>query len=184
MIIHHSSLNKKAQIASTLTWMTAFLVIFFIMILFTTSTIILASLKIPKNTINIQNFAIGNYKTERDLESFLVSNINFNNQNTSVFDFLRVSDVWQNKDVLVKAMDKKLNSVANCYYICIDYNDKSVILNKPTCVNNPYVGSSKDQLAAVGTCKQIADSNSSFIINEASIAESGIRVDLFVEAQP
>jgi len=75
-------MDKKGAIGITLTWITAFIIIFFIMLLFITASGLLASEKVVKGNLNEINLVDGleNMEIQRELNFFL--NMPFDSEKT------------------------------------------------------------------------------------------------------
>ena len=83
--------KRKAQIGATLTWMVAFIVIFFVMIIYANSAGILAGkkvLKLEKNEIIPPSENSGDLIAQRALMGFVSSSIEFEEMKISVEDFI------------------------------------------------------------------------------------------------
>ncbi len=87
--------NKKSQIGETLTWFVAFLIIFFIMIIFLSAAVIISGMRQAggKNEIGIEKYA-GNLNSQRILISLLNSNIVFNEKEMKIKDALLDADYF------------------------------------------------------------------------------------------
>ncbi|HUS50688.1 MAG TPA: hypothetical protein VMZ91_11015 [Candidatus Paceibacterota bacterium] len=88
-------INKKAQIGATLTWIVAFLIIFFIMILFISTTIIISakktsilSLSFSQKETTITSHITGDFAVQRNLISFLNKPIKFEGKDIFIKDLI------------------------------------------------------------------------------------------------
>lgn len=86
--------SRKAQIGTTLTWFIGFLIIFFVMILFVTSTVILAASRgVSQKTVEKYNSE--NLELERNLIKLLNTPVEFEN---SKMTFKELIKKWDNSE--------------------------------------------------------------------------------------
>ncbi len=99
-------INRKSQIGTTLSWFFAFIIIFFIMMLFISFSIILGGTKeIPligkgKGEVSIEEFNPDVLESQRVLNSFLNSKLEINNKEKKLADWL--FDLNENSEEAVK----------------------------------------------------------------------------------
>ncbi len=88
--------TRKAQIGATLTWVVAFLIIFFIMLLFVSATAFLTGKKFlfgeEGNIIGIEG-GLGTQKTQRIMMRFLNTPIGLGDEEISIHDLILSSDL-------------------------------------------------------------------------------------------
>lgn len=107
-------MNKKAQIASFMTWFVAFLIIFFIMFLYTAGILLIAANKRVRGEFAEIKMGVG--KSDLDVSSFLMAfletRVEYKGEVISLYDFIQKSDfneedkeIFENniKDVFEKA---------------------------------------------------------------------------------
>jgi len=127
---------KKAQVASTLTWVIGFLIIFFIMFLFTALTLAIAKTKgISKKDVLIENQA-GNLILTKQLVSFLNTPIRIQEGSggegfetkTNIYQLILETEneegigILKNKEnskIFVREAEKALSSQRNLWRIAV-----------------------------------------------------------------
>lgn len=163
-------INKRAQIGVTLTWMTATVIIFFIMLLFLTSTIILSAkqkLTFNQDKTNIKEFEYGDYDLQKKLTGFLVSYVN--NQRT--VDYL--STAFEENTINQKFID--YFGEDECYLLCIfgEVSEKNIMGSCPGISSFRVVDS---------ICIQVKNNNRGFFgFNYAQYDNGNTRIALLKE---
>ncbi len=95
--MHKIFLNKNGQVGVTITWMVAFIVIFFIMLVFVGMVASIAAQKgVGKNKILVIENGFNKLDAQRYLIMFLNSEVEFNGQKMLFKDF--ISEVDDSKD--------------------------------------------------------------------------------------
>lgn len=105
-------MNRKAQIASTLTWFVGFLVIFFVMGLFLTATILFSAKKkiiSGSDEIDLEKH-LSDAKEQRVLFSVLNSNINFSDDKIKIKDVLKNTDMYNLDAVKKQELKEKIEN--------------------------------------------------------------------------
>ena len=91
--------NYRGQVGVTITWMVAFIVIFFIMLVFVGIVATTAAKKgVGKNEIIIIENGFNKLEAQRDLIRFLNSEVEFNGQKMSFKDFISKVDDSKDKE--------------------------------------------------------------------------------------
>ena len=101
---------KKAQISTTLTWFVATVIVFFIMVIFLSSTLVVSSLKkvtTGKDQISIENHVV-DLNSQQTLITFLETPVVFNGQKMTVRDL--IINGLGNKDATQVKLKETLDS--------------------------------------------------------------------------
>lgn len=118
--------NKQAQIGTTLTWFTAFIIIFFIIVIFLSAAIFSSGRKYVSSgwdEITLKEYS-GNLEMQRNLFNILNGKIEFNGKEARVKDILRGIDMYNlgsdKKNELTQKLKKQTedilkDSLADCY---------------------------------------------------------------------
>ena len=136
---------KKAQIGSTMTWFSGFLVIFFIMIMFLMFTLVAASHKTTSKDF-LQKNLVSEKVVQQDnflqIQGYLQSSYN-SIEILEIINNLVISDKSEDKNLLVASfMDFYRVSEIKCRYFDIDYNGKKIYINQGyTSPSNPITPS-------------------------------------------
>ncbi|MEK6859881.1 MAG: hypothetical protein AABX54_03630 [Nanoarchaeota archaeon] len=104
-----NKINKHAQIGTTLTWFTAFIIIFFIIIIFLSATIVSSGRKYVSgyDTITLQEYS-GNLEMQKNLFNVLNSRIEFDEKSLQIKDILRNIDMYNLGDDKKNELKTKL----------------------------------------------------------------------------
>ncbi|MEI6732101.1 MAG: hypothetical protein WCK90_05500 [archaeon] len=118
--------GKKGQIGTTLTWFPAFLIIFFILFMFLFFTGVFTASKsvFSKDSLLLVS-ENGTGKGFREMNSFLYSEVVYNEQKTDVYSFLRAEK--KNEFKGISGLKGYLNSFFGenvCYVICLTGTSK------------------------------------------------------------
>src|SRR3989344_6608815 len=187
-IKNNSKTNKRGQIASTMTWMTAFI----IMILFITSVIIFSGTKkIPVvgsggNQIEVEKYAAGGYALQRQLNNFIVSGISYNNAKSAVLDFLLNMKSLEGEEakVLKDFTLSYFNTISSqCHVVCVSYYknnelDNALFMNTKKCPGNDK-NSLGTSVVSKYECKYLEDTYSKENILYTSFTKDNLKVSLF-----
>lgn len=109
-------MDKKGQIGETLTWMVAFVIIFFIIILFLAATNYLSNAR-SSSSIDFVNYSTGKYALSRELNAFVNSGSEW-----KVSDYL-ASDKFD-KDSFKEYLSNYFERKIDCYVFCF-YSEKN-----------------------------------------------------------
>lgn len=98
--------NKKSQIGTTLTWFTAFIIIFFIIILFVSASVIIAGQK-KISTIELIKYDSGSLESQRSLTSFLATPIKIDDKEEKIKDLVleSLNPYLETKDLIKDSGD-------------------------------------------------------------------------------
>jgi len=130
--------TKKAQIGETITWFLGFIIIFFIIMLFTFFTIIYfasTSIKIEITETSINEII---NKDNQIFFSFLNSETNYNNQNIKIKDLIVKYYETKNENIkkeIIKIFRDKFNE-NYYYYFKISKDDTILVFNKNIDIEN------------------------------------------------
>jgi hypothetical protein len=113
--------NKKAQIGNTITWFAAFLIIFFVMLLFMISSFYLAGKKSIKsnNEILLKEGDAVNLDVFEELNYVLDNKFDYEGDNVRILDFILYTDsnADGNADILFKELQKQLDGLCLSYML-------------------------------------------------------------------
>ncbi len=119
------TIGKKSQIGTTLTWFFGFIIIFVIMIIFITSTSVLAVKKaISSQSSGIDGFNAESLNAQRNLINFLNSPIEVDGR------------VQKTSEVLLSSLDPYLEDESGIYFADWKIADKSVLKKLNGDINN------------------------------------------------
>lgn len=104
-------LNKSGQIADTLTWMVAFVIIFFIIILFLAATSYLSNAR-STSSLELANYSFGGHALSMELSAF----VNSANGEWTVYDYL-ASDGFD-KEIFGEYAGNYFGKKNECYVFC------------------------------------------------------------------
>ena len=109
--------NKKSQIGTTLTWFIAFIIIFFIIVIFLSAAIFSSGRKYAStgwDEITLKEYS-GNLEMQRTLFNILNSRIEFDGKQARVKDILRDIDVYglgsDKKNELIQKLKKQTEDI-------------------------------------------------------------------------
>lgn len=141
--------SKRSQIGSTITWFVGFLIIFFVMILFLSATIILSGLRGgSKNTP--EEYSYQAIELQRDLIKSLNTPVEFQGEKISIKELIKKWDVSESegRKNIEKALQQGFNQALPSYSVTIRGIDHDVLLSLE---NNPGKSSriSEDEFSSV-----------------------------------
>lgn len=128
--------NKKAEIGVTLTWFSAFIIIFFIMVIFLSATILISANKKASFGSDVINIKEKNnvFENQKILLDFLEKEIIFDNgkpkiKNVIIKGFSNSDERTKTRDKLKEEMDKISKEIYGekaCYVLDVKYPEKSL----------------------------------------------------------
>jgi hypothetical protein len=120
--------NIKAAIGTTFTWFFAFVIIFFIIVVFISATTIMSKGKTifyGSDEINVED-SVNNLRSQEALLNILEDNIAVNDKSLKVRDF--IIDGLKNKEDTSSKLNEKLRQILNsslesgeCYILRVEY---------------------------------------------------------------
>lgn len=144
-------MRKRGQIGATLTWFAAFLIIFFIMIIYLSATAALAvarkaSVTARENEIGLKEYKTGDLEVQRNLEGFLNSDIDADGSKTMIKNLaksklfseikaLQVANIYSTGEIKDKAEYKNIKTFYesttgffdklydSCYLMCVYFEE-------------------------------------------------------------
>jgi hypothetical protein len=117
--------SKRSQIGTTLTWFFGFIIIFVIMVIFITSTSVLAVKKtVNSKDLSIEGFNVENLRVERNLINFLNSPVEIDGK------------IQKTSSVLLSSLDSYLEDESGIYFASWKLADKSVLKKLNGDINN------------------------------------------------
>lgn len=132
-------MNRRAQIAETITWIVAFLIIFFIMLLFIGSAAILAqgksvlkTLGFGGNKIYTEAIEISNKSTEENAMALLGRSIEYKGSIVRVNDILALGATEENLKIIGSAIGESCKGVvlnASSLYL-VKEKGKTAVVSK------------------------------------------------------
>ncbi len=95
-------INKKAQVGTTLTWFVAFLIVFFVMILFLAATLLISTRK--KIDVGVSEYNSEKFESQRVLMNILQNKIIFNGEELMIKELVESwgNDKTDNKKEKIK----------------------------------------------------------------------------------
>ena len=151
--------SKKGQIATTLTWIVATLIVFFVMMIFILASLTLAGKKkitFEDNQIFMEGYSVGSLDLQRELDRVLRERIEFRNGNARVRDLIYVSDKLEREDLLKlkegieKIMDERFprGSIIDesMWAISIDKGEENILFSGGRCALNNDIWINVDQM--------------------------------------
>lgn len=145
--------NKRAEIGETLTWMTGFLLIFFVIIIFISGTLILAATKSvsgDKEEIRLGEYNSKSIEIQRILFSILNSEVSFNEKQIKIKELIQEADLNNKNEIgnlLKKETEEILGNLGECDY--------AMVIN--------YISDDSEQSIQFGTGK-ILNSGAEFVL--------------------
>jgi hypothetical protein len=129
-------MNKKAQIGDTLTWFMAFIIIFFIIILFITASIIISGQKempilgIGGNSISVSQNSLEDLELDRNLIKILNTPVEFKGEKIKISELIIK---WDNSEGVERknieeTLKKGINQILPRYYFTIHRNSPGTFL--------------------------------------------------------
>jgi len=125
--------NKKSQIYATLTWFVAFIIIFFIILLFISASIIIAGKReVPitgvwGDSIGVVKYGFENLEAQRSLIEVLNNKINYDNQQIKISQLIKKWTLLGDKEVKLKIGQEVKQILENnlkeesCYFFHAEY---------------------------------------------------------------
>ena len=149
---------KKGQIATTLTWVVATLIVFFVMMIFILASLTLAGKKkitFEDNQASLEGYSVGSLDLQRELDRVLRKRIEFGNGNARVGDLVYVSDKLEREELgrlkegIEKAMDERFprGSIIDEYIwaISIDKGEENILFSGGRCALDSSIWINVDQ---------------------------------------
>lgn len=118
-------MNRKAQIGTTLTWLVGFIIIFFVIILFLSVTLIMSttrSVSGNKEEIRLETYKSGDFEIQKIFLTLLNKKTEFNGQQIEIKEIIKNADLSKKAEIeslLNKEISGDLAGVGKCNYILI-----------------------------------------------------------------
>jgi hypothetical protein len=120
--MQHNGKSKAGQISDTITWMVAFVIIFFIIILFLAATNYFSNSR-SASSMEFINYSVGTFSLSREFSSFM----NSGNSQWKVYDYLG-SNGFDNS-IFNKYLKSYFGEKSDCYVFCFSSQENKKILS-------------------------------------------------------